>query len=84
MMEDDLNELMIDTYQDSGILEERKCAWWKTILAMPEKTAKANMVTKEPSSAHLDIQKGGQLQSLIICKMQTSLYMRTYCSIFLK
>jgi hypothetical protein len=47
----------VQAHQDSGILEEMKWAWWKRILAIPEKMAKAKMVTNEPSSSHLRIRK---------------------------
>jgi hypothetical protein len=47
-----LNRL-IASHQDSGILEERKWAWWKRILAMPEKMANMKIITKEPRSSHL-------------------------------
>jgi hypothetical protein len=52
----------VQAHQDSGILEEMKWAWWKRILAIPEKMAKAKMVTNEPSSSHLRIRKMAKMK----------------------
>ena len=49
----DLDYIDCNTHQDSGILDDKKWAWWKAIFAIPERITNPEKTTKCPISCHL-------------------------------